>query len=128
MSRSCIFYQHQWKKVLARFFVNHGGRSCFFSSSVFYSLFVTFAGFISFFFHFTSRRKSLTIEIEQMNGRLADAEARLKAEVLRIKKKMQVTITELEMSLDVANKSNIDLQKQIKKLSLQVADRVVSLA
>ena len=63
-----------------------------------------------------------------MNGRLADAEARLKAEVLRIKKKMQVTITELEMSLDVSNKSNIDLQKQIKKLSLQVVDRVESLA
>ena len=63
-----------------------------------------------------------------MNGRLADAEARLKAEVLRIKKKMQVTITELEMSLDVSNKSNIDLQKQIKKLSLQVVDLVESLA
>ena len=63
-----------------------------------------------------------------MNGRLADAEARLKAEVLRIKKKMQVTITELEMSLDVSNKSNIDLQKQIKKLSLQVVDRVEALA
>ena len=63
-----------------------------------------------------------------MNGRLADAEARLKAEGLRIKKKMQVTITELEMSLDVSNKSNIDLQKQIKKLSLQVADRAASLA
>ena len=67
-----------------------------------------------------SHRKTLTLEIEQLNGRLADAEARLKAEVLRIKKKMQITITELEMSLDVANKNNIELQKQIKKLSLQV--------
>ncbi|KAF0309443.1 Paramyosin, short form [Amphibalanus amphitrite] len=67
-------------------------------------------------------RKTLTLEIEQLNGRLADAEARLKAEVLRIKKKMQITITELEMSLDVANKNNIELQKQIKKLSLQLTE------
>jgi len=69
-----------------------------------------------------SIRKSLTVEIEQLNGRLSDAEARLKAEVLRLKKKMQITITELEMTLDVANKSNIDLQKTVKKYSLQMTE------
>lgn len=52
--------------------------------------------------------------------RLAEAEAKLKSEVARIKKKMQVQITELEMSLDVANKQNLDLQKTIKKQALQM--------
>lgn len=33
-----------------------------------------------------------------------------------------MTITELEMSLDVANKTNIDLQKTIKKQSLQLTE------
>ena len=62
----------------------------------------------------------MSIEIEQLNARLAEAEVRLKTEVTRIKKKMQVQITELEMSLDVANKNNIELQKTIKRLSLQL--------
>ena len=42
----------------------------------------------------------------------------MKTEVQRVKKKLQVQITELELSLDVANKNNIDLQKTIKKQSL----------
>lgn len=42
--------------------------------------------------------------------------------MLRIKKKLQIHITELEMSLDVANKSNIDLQKIVKKQSLQLTE------
>lgn len=41
---------------------------------------------------------------------------------MRIKKKLQIQITELEMSLDVANKTNIDLQKVIKKQSLQLTE------
>lgn len=35
---------------------------------------------------------------------------------------MQITITELEMSLDVVNKTNIDLQKTIKRQSLQLTE------
>ena len=66
--------------------------------------------------------KQTAIEIEQLNARLVEAETRLKTEVLRIKKKLQMTITELEMSLDVANKTNIDLQKTIKKQSLQLTE------
>lgn len=67
-------------------------------------------------------RKQYQLEIEQLNMRLADAEAKLKTEVARIKKKMQVQITELEMSLDVANRQNMDLQKTIKKQSLQISE------
>ena len=62
--------------------------------------------------------KQTSIEIEQLNARVVEAETRLKTEVQRIKKKLQIQITELELSLDVANKNNIDLQKTIKKQSL----------
>lgn len=67
--------------------------------------------------------KQMTIEIEQMSARLVEAETKLKTEVTRIKKKLQVTITELEMSLDVANKNNIELQKTVKKYSIQITVR-----
>ncbi|GFS52802.1 paramyosin [Nephila pilipes] len=67
-------------------------------------------------------RKQYQIEVDQLNMRLAEAEAKLKSEVARIKKKMQVQITELEMSLDVANKQNLDLQKTIKKQALQLQE------
>ena len=65
-------------------------------------------------------RKQYQIEIEQLNMRLAEAEAKLKTEVARLKKKYQAQITELELSLDAANKANIDLQKTIKKQALQI--------
>lgn len=67
-------------------------------------------------------RKQTAIEIEQLNARVVEAETRLKTEVTRIKKKFQMTITELEMSLDVANKNNLELQKTIKKQSLQLTE------
>lgn len=66
--------------------------------------------------------KQTSIEIEQLNARVIEAETKLKSEVQRIKKKMQITITELEMSLDVANKTNLDLQKTCKKQSLQLIE------
>lgn len=49
----------------------------------------------------------------------------MKSEIQRIKKKFQIHITELEMSLDVANRTNIDLQKTIKKQSLQLTELTV---
>lgn len=67
-------------------------------------------------------RKQTSIEIEQLNARVVEAETKLKSEITRIKKKMQIHITELELSLDVANKTNIDLQKTIKKQSLQLTE------
>jgi chromosome segregation ATPase len=67
-------------------------------------------------------RKATSIEIEQLNARVVEAETRLKTEVTRIKKKLQIQITELEMSLDSANKLNIDLQKTIKRQSLSLTE------
>ncbi|KAJ8980802.1 hypothetical protein NQ317_016169 [Molorchus minor] len=71
---------------------------------------------------FIDQSKATSIEIEQLNARVVEAETRLKTEVTRIKKKLQIQITELEMSLDSANKVNIDLQKTIKKQSLQLTE------
>lgn len=68
------------------------------------------------------RSKQTSIEIEQLNARVVEAETKLKSEVQRIKKKLQIQITELEMSLDVANHTNIELQKTIKKQSLQLTE------
>lgn len=65
----------------------------------------------------------MSIEIDQLNSRLVEAETKLKTEVQRIRKKFQITITEMEMTLDVANKNNIELQKSIKKQSLQLTVR-----
>ncbi|XP_058466570.1 paramyosin, long form [Malaya genurostris] len=67
-------------------------------------------------------RKQTSIEIEQLNARVVEAETKLKSEVQRIKKKLQIQITELEMSLDVANHTNIELQKTIKKQSAQLTE------
>lgn len=67
-------------------------------------------------------RKATSIEIEQLNARVVEAETRLKTEVQRIKKKLQIQITELEMSLDSANKTNINLQQTIKKQSFQLTE------
>ncbi|ETN57954.1 paramyosin [Anopheles darlingi] len=72
------------------------------------------------FLHDTSKQTS--IEIEQLNARVVEAETKLKSEVQRIKKKLQIQITELEMSLDVANHTNIELQKTIKRQSLQLTE------
>merc|ERR1711971_1085517 len=48
----------------------------------------------------------MIVEIESLTTRLHQTEAQLKNEVEKIKKKMAVTITELEMSLDASNKNN----------------------
>lgn len=69
-----------------------------------------------------SVRKQMAIEVDNLNARVVEAETRLKSEVAKIKKKMQVVITELEMSLDTANKANIDLQKTVKKQAISLQE------
>ncbi|MCL4136855.1 UNVERIFIED_CONTAM: hypothetical protein GTU68_000342 [Idotea baltica] len=64
----------------------------------------------------------MAIEIDQLNARVVEAETRLKTEVAKIKKKMQITITELEMTLDTANKTNIDLHKTVKRQGIQLQE------
>merc|ERR1719431_696961 len=63
---------------------------------------------------YEGNKKKLVEEINVITRRLQEAESRLKNEVEVIKKKMSITITELEMSLDGSNKSNAQLQNTCK--------------
>merc|ERR1711971_1519729 len=63
---------------------------------------------------YEANKKKLVDEINVLSRRLAEAESRLKNEVEVIKKKMSITITELEMSLDASNKGNAQLQNTCK--------------
>merc|ERR1719427_1041568 len=67
-------------------------------------------------------RKNMAQEVDCLNARVVEAGTRLKSEVTKIKKKMQITITELEMHIDTVNKSNIDLQKVNKKVTIQLQE------
>merc|ERR1719411_250406 len=78
---------------------------------------------------FGAIRKKMITDIEHLTVKLHDTEAKLKDEVEKIKKKMAVTITELEMSLDASNKSNVQLtnatkaqQQKIMELSAAFED------
>ena len=51
-----------------------------------------------------------------------EAEARAKAEALRIKKKLESDINELEIALDHANKANSEAHKSIKRYQQQLRD------
>jgi len=53
-----------------------------------------------------------------------DAEQNAKNEALRIKKKLQADINELEISLDQANKANAEGQKAIKRYQGQLRDTI----
>merc|ERR1719283_509588 len=63
---------------------------------------------------FEVAKRKLVEEINVLTRRLADSESKLKVEVEAIKKKMAITITELEMALDASNKSNGQLQMNAK--------------
>lgn len=65
-------------------------------------------------------RKNMQFEIDRLTAALADAEARMKAEISRLKKKYQAEIAELEMTVDNLNRANIEAQKTIKKQSEQL--------
>merc|ERR1711899_465985 len=71
---------------------------------------------------FAAIRKKMIVEIETLTTRLHETEAKLKNEVEKIKKKMAVTITELEMSLDASNKSNGQLTLASKAQQQKIMD------
>merc|ERR1719450_1066429 len=51
-----------------------------------------------------------------------EAESRAKAEALRIKKKLESDINELEIALDHSNKANAEAHKSIKRYQAQLRD------
>merc|ERR1711881_48664 len=71
---------------------------------------------------FGAIRKKMITDIEHLTVKLHDTEAKLKGEVEKIKKKMAVTITELEMSLDASNKSNVQLTNASKGQAQKIID------
>ena len=69
----------------------------------------------------SSNRKNHQRAMDSMQASL-EAEVRAKQEALRIKKKLESDINELEIALDHANKANSEAHKSIKRYQAQLRD------
>merc|ERR1711981_638659 len=70
---------------------------------------------------FENTRKNHQRAMDSMQASL-EAESRAKAEALRIKKKLESDINELEIALDHANKANSEAHKSVKRYQGQLRD------
>ncbi|XP_058892813.2 myosin-16 [Kogia breviceps] len=70
---------------------------------------------------FETTRKNHQRAIESLQASL-EAEAKGRAEALRLKKKMETDLNEMEIQLDHANKNNSELVKTLKRLQQQIKD------
>merc|ERR1711996_64196 len=70
---------------------------------------------------FENSRKNHARAMDSLQASL-EAETRAKAEALRIKKKLESDINELEVALDHANKANAEANKAIKRFQGQLRD------
>ncbi|KAK6638239.1 hypothetical protein RUM44_008668 [Polyplax serrata] len=70
---------------------------------------------------FENTRKNHQRALDSMQASL-EAEAKGRAEALRMKKKLEADINELEIALDHANKANAEAQKNIKRYQQQLKD------
>ncbi|KAF4519750.1 hypothetical protein B566_EDAN010343 [Ephemera danica] len=70
---------------------------------------------------FENTRKNHQRALDSMQASL-EAEAKGKAEALRMKKKLEADINELEIALDHANKANAEAQKNIKRYQQQLKE------
>merc|ERR1712025_312592 len=70
---------------------------------------------------FENTRKNHARAMDSMQASL-EAESRAKAEALRIKKKLESDINELEIALDHANKANSEAHKSIKRYQGQLRE------
>merc|ERR1719495_481995 len=70
---------------------------------------------------FNNTRKNHARAMDSMQASL-ESEQRAKAEALRIKKKLEGDINELEIALDHANKANNEAQKSIKRYQAQLRE------
>merc|ERR1711994_1135062 len=70
---------------------------------------------------FDNTRKNHQRAMDSMQASL-EAESRAKAEALRIKKKLESDINELEIALDHSNKANAEAHKSIKRYQAQLRD------
>merc|ERR1719420_910549 len=74
---------------------------------------------------FDNTRKNHQRAMDSMQASL-EAETRAKAEALRIKKKLESDINELEIALDHANKANAEGLKTIKRYQGQLRDTITA--
>ncbi|KAL2100734.1 hypothetical protein ACEWY4_002495 [Coilia grayii] len=70
---------------------------------------------------FEITRKNHQRTVESLQASL-EAEAKGRAEALRMKKKMETDLNEMEIQLDHANKNNSELVKTLKKMQQQIKD------
>merc|ERR1712141_621083 len=70
---------------------------------------------------FQSTRKNFTKAIDGMQSAL-EQESKGKAEALRMKKKLEADVGELDTSLEHANAANVETQKSIKILSAKIRE------
>ncbi|XP_036404633.1 myosin-16-like [Megalops cyprinoides] len=70
---------------------------------------------------FEVTRKNHQRAVESLQASL-EAEAKGRAEALRLKKKMETDLNEMEIQLEHANKNNSELVKTVKKMQQQIKD------
>jgi len=75
---------------------------------------------------FQAIKKNQSKAVEGMQSAL-ETEAKAKAEALRMKKKLEADVGDLEMSLEHANANNAETQKSIKKYHIQIRENQVKL-
>lgn len=85
--------------------------------------YVTFFCFqkLVWFLLFLFSRKNHQRAMDSLQASL-EAESRAKTEALRLKKKLETDINELEIALDHANKANAEAHKSIKRYQGQLRD------
>ncbi|KAK4297847.1 hypothetical protein Pmani_029765 [Petrolisthes manimaculis] len=71
---------------------------------------------------FECHRKNNVRAMESLQSTL-EAEAKTKAEAVRVQKKMETDIHELEAALEHSNKANAEMQKFVKKLQAEVKEQ-----
>merc|ERR1739846_164698 len=76
---------------------------------------------------FLGIKKNMTKGIEGMQSAL-EAEAKGKAEAIRMKKKLESDVGELEIGLEHSNANNLETQKAIKTYQIQIRDAAQKLA
>merc|ERR1712079_790804 len=73
---------------------------------------------------FESTRRNHTKAMEQMQFAI-EQESKSKAEAVRMKKKLELDITELDSALDHANLANAELQKSIKLYQERIREKTL---
>merc|ERR1712193_177013 len=75
---------------------------------------------------FQSTKKNFTKAVDGMQSAL-ESESKGKAEALRMKKKLESDVSELDTSLEHANAANVETQKSIKVYNAKIRETLATL-